>query len=145
MILCFRENQIMQIKSEICVLMRNCLKLCRNTSKSYCLQMTNSMIEYSPSKGSAKMTFYAKTTLKDLSPDEGIEYSLFVTDPFFCDSVKEKVFSLLAVRYSGGVAVEDSFMYDVCRSEDRALRILEILRVNRVSPCHLKDVVYDLI
>ncbi len=91
------------------------------------------------------MTFYAKTSSKTGSDREGVEYSLFVTDPFLCDDIKEKVYSLLAVRYSKGVAVENAFMYDVCRNESKALRILETLRINSVFPCHLKEVVYDLI
>lgn len=87
---------------------------------------------------------FAKTVCKKDSGKETTEYCLFVTDPFICDEIKENVFSVLGVTYRGGVAVEDAFVYDVCRDEETALRMLDILRRNGVHPCQMGDVISDL-
>ncbi len=90
------------------------------------------------------MKIFAKTVCKKEWGNETIEYCLFVTDPFICDEIKENVFSVLGVTYREGVAVEDAFVYDVCRDEATALRVLEILRRNGVHPCQMSDVIADL-
>ena len=91
------------------------------------------------------MTLFAKTASGDGKKGNGTVYSVILADPDLPDLIKESVYSLLAVRYSDGTVVDYSFMFDVCRDGESALRILEILRKNEVYPCHLKDVVTDLL
>ena len=91
------------------------------------------------------MKVFAKTSVGGGKKHCGTDYYVFMSEPSRFDGIKENIFSLLAVGYSDGVAVDYSFIFDLCRDEAFALDVLEKLRKNRVMPCHVKDVVLDLL
>lgn len=60
------------------------------------------------------------------------------------DGSGEEIYSLSA-EFTGGEYCDRAFVEDISHDRGRAERFLYLIAFEEVEPCHLRDVVYDLL
>lgn len=80
-------------------------------------------------------TLYTAKINKSISNARSAEYSLTVTKD------GARTICSIDIRIGG----EEATAYDVCESVHKAEEFLNILADGEVEPCHLKDIVYDIL
>lgn len=78
--------------------------------------------------------------IKHLPSGRSIKYTLFEEH----GGLGEGIFSVSA-EFVGDTQDECEFARDVCRDSRVAERFLYLIATEEVEPCHLKDIVYDML
>ena len=85
-------------------------------------------------------------TAKDESAGIRLQYVTICTaDTQLSDPVLDKVYSLLVIKTDDTYENESVFVYDIARTEDRALEIARIMCSNTVTPCTVTEVLDDIL
>lgn len=72
----------------------------------------------------------------------GLEYRLVITDkPVYDHFDGQAVFSMLILQIEDGITTEHSFLYDISRDEHEAVRILNLVRSQGISPSMALDAI----
>ena len=79
--------------------------------------------------------------------DAYLQYKMICTrDPFKeSDTLCNKVYSIIVLKLREYDVPESFFLYDVSRSYEKAMSILNCLRNNAVTPCIAGNVLQDII
>ena len=78
--------------------------------------------------------------IKYLPSGRSIKYTLFEDR----SELGEEVFSVSA-EFVGDTQGECEFARDICRDSRVAERFLYLIATEEVEPCHMKDIVYDML
>lgn len=75
-----------------------------------------------------------------------LQYKIISTrDPYIKDKTVSTVYSIAVIELKEIDIPEYFFMYDIARSRDKALTILNCLQRNAVTPCLAGNVLQDII
>ncbi|MBE6608604.1 MAG: hypothetical protein E7633_08620 [Ruminococcaceae bacterium] len=78
--------------------------------------------------------------IKQLSSHKSIKYLLFVSH----NDLGEEIFSISA-EFVGDASGESAIAEDICRDRKRAENFLYLIASEEVEPCHICDIVYDML
>lgn len=75
-----------------------------------------------------------------------LQYKLVCTpDPKRSSPFSDKVYSLIIIKTAPLDEIETGFFYDIARNAEKALRILDAMLENTVTPCGATDVLENMI
>lgn len=85
-------------------------------------------------------------TAKDSVADINLRYSIIVSDDLNVDGHNlDKVYSLLIIETSEVWGNDTVFVYDITRTEQRAVEIAMLMCENTVTPCTAYDILDDIL
>ncbi len=74
-----------------------------------------------------------------------LKYFVLEQSKVFDETNDEMITYGLEIEKWNGSSVEKDFVHDVTTEKEYALRILDSLRRNKITPIHLKDVLIDML
>lgn len=75
-----------------------------------------------------------------------LQYKIVCTpDPVISDSLLDKVYSLLMIKFEAIDSVETKFFYDITRNREKAGKILNALHSHAVTPCTADELLQEMV